>query len=322
MLTDFLSAALTFFCDKMDIFLTMLTTDLTTYNGGGIWDAIVSVYSVLLTIGITLANIFVWAELIETTTRWLEIRKASVLIFFAVQIIIVNVIMNYSKDILITVYSIVQGVTTKVMESTGMIMSDGTTFFHITVPEEFCNAVESLTLTQSIGMVVAIIVVSLWICISTIGVLLIVYTRIFNLYLLIAISPLAFACAMSRRTRFVFTNFLKNFISVSIESVVLVLTLYIFKQFFEQGVNVDLSGITIDDSGNWLDSLGNYLGTGYTIMTGGLTGLALTIFTDSSTDSVNTASVFMYLLDMSFLFAVMIGMIKGSERIVNKVFGL
>lgn len=324
MLAELLSAALTFFCDKMDIFLTMLTTDLTTYNGGGIWDAIVSVYTVLLTIGVTFANILVWAELIEYTTRWLEIRKASVLIFFALQIVIVNVIIHYSKDILLTVYSIIQGVTTTVMESTGMVMEDGTTFFHITVPEEFTEAVDSLTITQSVGMVVMLIIVALWIVISTIGVLLIVYTRLFNLYLLIAISPLAFACAMSRRTRFIFTNYLKNFFSVSIEAVVLVLTMYIFKQLFEQGVNTEL----VYEEGSELyntiiGAVGGALGVGSILNLFGYdlgSYAALSFFGDDG--HISTASVFAYLLDMSFLFAVMIGMIKGSEKIVNKVFGI
>lgn len=324
MLAELLSAALTFFCDKMDIFLTMLTTDLTTYNGGGIWDAIVSVYTVLLTIGVTFANILVWAELIESTTRWLEIRKASVLIFFALQIVIVNVIIHYSKDILLTVYSIIQGVTTTVMESTGMVMEDGTTFFHITVPEEFTEAVDSLTITQSVGMVVMLIIVALWIVISTIGVLLIVYTRLFNLYLLIAISPLAFACAMSRRTRFIFTNYLKNFFSVSIEAVVLVLTMYIFKQLFEQGVNTEL----VYEEGSELyntiiGAVGGALGAGSVLNPFGYalgSYAALSFFGDDG--HISTASVFAYLLDMSFLFAVMIGMIKGSEKIVNKVFGI
>ena len=323
MLAELLSAALTFFCDKMDIFLTMLTTDLTTYNGGGIWDAIVSVYNVLLTIGVTLANILVWAELIESTTKWLEMRKASVLIFFVLQIVIVNVIIHYSKDILLTVYSIIQGVTNKVMESTGMVLEDGTTFFHITVPDEFTEAVDSLTITQSIGMVVMLIVVALWIVISTIGVLLIVYTRIFNLYLLIAISPLAFACAMSRRTRFVFTNFVKNFFSVAIEAVVLVLTMYIFKQLFEQGVNVELEyeeGSLLYNNivGTFGTTIGSILGG----IPGGIVGYYTSLGFFGDDGHVTTASIFAYLLDMSFLFAVMIGMVKGSERIVNKVFGI
>ena len=325
MLSDLLSAALTFFCEKMDIFLTLLTTDLTTYNGGGIWVAIVNVYNVLLTVGVTLANMFIWAELIESISRWVEIRKGSVLAFFAIQIIIVNAIIYYSKDILLTIYQIVLGITSSVMESTGIVTEDGTTFFHISVPEEFTEAVESLTVTQSIGMVVMIIVVSIWICISTIGVLLIVYTRIFNIYLLIAISPLAFACAMSRRTRFVFTNFLKNFISVSLEAVVLVLTMYIFKQLFEQGINVELvyeeASPTYNSIVGILGSmLGSVLFPGNVF--GNIAGAQSALYLIGDDGHVSTASIFAYLLDMSFLFAVMIGMIKGSERIVNKVFGI
>ncbi len=86
MLTEVLQAALTFFCTKMNVFLTMLTTDLTTYNGGTIWNNLMNVYTIILTIAITIADMFIWVELIETTTRWIEIRKASVLLLVKVTI--------------------------------------------------------------------------------------------------------------------------------------------------------------------------------------------------------------------------------------------
>ena len=39
-----LQAALTFFADKMRILLTVLTTDITTYNGGVIWNTITVIF--------------------------------------------------------------------------------------------------------------------------------------------------------------------------------------------------------------------------------------------------------------------------------------
>ena len=42
-----LQAALTFFADKMRTLLSILTTDITTYNGGVIWKGICDVMSVL-----------------------------------------------------------------------------------------------------------------------------------------------------------------------------------------------------------------------------------------------------------------------------------
>ena len=120
-----LKAALTFFSEKMDLFLRMLTTDLTTYNGGGMWQGVENIYQALLIVGLSLANIFVWVELIESTSKWAELRKSSVLITFVVEIIVVNAVMYYGKDILITVYSIGQGITRGVMEKTGMINASG-----------------------------------------------------------------------------------------------------------------------------------------------------------------------------------------------------
>ena len=53
MAMNMLEAALTFFAEKMRILLTILTTDITTYNGGVVWNAISTVYDAILAMGVT-----------------------------------------------------------------------------------------------------------------------------------------------------------------------------------------------------------------------------------------------------------------------------
>lgn len=303
-----LKAALTFFSEKMDLFLRMLTTDLTTYNGGGMWQGVENIYQALLIVGLSLANIFVWVELIESTSKWAELRKSSVLITFVVEIIVVNAVMYYGKDILITVYSIGQGITRGVMEKTGMINANGQSLFNIQVSDDFIEAVGRMNISSGIALLIVIIIVSAWICVSTIAVLLTVYVRIFNLYILIAVSPLAFACAMSKRTRFVFENFCRTFASVTVEAVVLVLVMYLFSQFFSSGINIDMTqGSTpSSDTLGWLFTL---LSPTLAIPAGGM-------------NPANVTAIFEYLITMAFLFAVMLGMVKGSENLVKRIFGL
>ena len=303
-----LKAALTFFSEKMNLFLKMLTTDLTTYNGGRMWQGVENIYQALLIVGLSLANIFVWVELIESTSRWAELRKSSVLITFVVEIVVVNALMYYGKDILITVYSIGQGITRGVMEKTGMINASGQSLFNIQVSDDFVEAVGRMNISAGIALLRVIIIVSAWICVSTIAVLLTVYVRIFNLYILIAVSPLAFACAMSKRTRFVFENFCRTFASVTVEAVVLVLVMYLFSQFFSSGINIDMTqGSTpSSDTLGWLLTL---ISPTLAIPAGGL-------------NPANVTSIFEYLITMAFLFAVMLGMVKGSENLVKRIFGL
>ena len=305
---NILAAALAFFCEKMDTFLVMLTTDLTTYGDGRIWDKVVIVSDSLVVVGLTLANIFVWVELIESTTKWAEMRKASILLTFIVEIVIVNAVIYKSRDILITVYSIVQGITRGVMKNTGMMLEDGHTIFNIQISEEFKDAVGGMSLQQGIWLYIVIAIIAAWVCISTIAVLLTVFVRIFNLYILIALSPLAFACAMSKKTRFVFENFLRTFAAVAVEAIVLVVVLYLFSEFFHSGININMAGT---------DGLStDPVGVLSTILTG-------TYITDLiNNNKLNVTAVMEYLITMAFMFSVLLGMVKGSENLVKKVFGL
>lgn len=320
--SDLLAAALEFFCEKMNLMLTLLTTDITSLQGGTMWSGVETIYAAVLSMGITLANVFIWVEVVQTMFKYLEVKKSWVFIIFIIQIVLINAIIYYTKDILVNVISITQGMARTVMTETGMMDSSGDTVFHISVPDDLETALDSVKWTEQIALTVVIIVVGIWIAVSTITVLLTVYVRIFNIYLLIAISPLPFATAMSKHTRFIFINFLKSFLSVTLEIVVLAITMYLFKVFFENAIGTvtDIS-VTTDGSGflssdiigNALNMLSPGIGTVYYVAN---------YFTGSDNGNVNITSIFMYLIDMSFVFSVMVGMIKGSEKLVNKIFGV
>ena len=263
-----------------------------------------NVYTALLAIGLTLAGIFIWFGLLQSMDRYAELRRPSVWIRFLVEIILINAIMYYGKDLLLTMVKVGQGVARKMMEVCGMITADGTSIFHITIPEGLNTAIDSMSLTKEIGLFIVVIFASLWIVVSTCGVLLTVYGRLFNLYLLIAISPLPVASAIGKPTRFVSYNFLKTFLSVVMEALVMVLVLYLFEAFFTSGFNVELEPYVIE-SGNWFHS---------TTTAPVIDGQVVT----------TTASevVFKYMAEISFLFLMLFGMLKGTDKLVNRIFGI
>ena len=93
------------------------------------------------------------------------------------------------------------------MNVTGMLTTNGNSIFSVTVPDNLSIAVDSMSLGEGILLFVVVLIGAIFIVVSTIGVLLTVYGRLFNLYLMIAISPLPIATAIGKPTRFVFYNF-------------------------------------------------------------------------------------------------------------------
>lgn len=304
MIMDIFSAAVQFFCEKMDKLLMILTTDLTTYQNGAIWDAVEMVYMALLSVGLTIAGILIWFGLLHSMDRYAELKKPSVWLRFLAEIILINAVLYYGKDLLLTTIQVGQGIAKHMMQVCGMVAADGTTIFHIAIPEGLDTAISSMSLTKEVGLFIVVIIASLWIVISTCGVLLSVYGRLFNLYLLVAISPLPLSAAMGKPTRFVTYNYLKTFVSVVMEALVMILVLYLFKAFFTSGFNVELEPYVVE-SGNWIHS---------TTTTPIINGVPVT----------TTASevVFGYMAEISFLFLMLFGMLKGTDKLVNRIFGI
>ncbi|MBQ9872762.1 MAG: hypothetical protein IJM27_12650 [Eubacterium sp.] len=304
MIMEIFSAAVQFFCEKMDKLLMLLTTDLTTFQNGTIWDAIQTVYMAMMSVGLTVAGILIWFGLLQSMDRYAELKRPSVWLRFLAEIILINAVLYYGKDLLLTTVQIGQGIARRMMQVCGMIAADGTSIFHITIPDGLGQAIDSMSLTKEVGLFIVVIVASLWIVISTCGVLLSVYGRLFNLYLLIAVSPLPIASAIGKPTRFISFNFLKTFLSVVLEALVMVLVLYLFKAFFISGFDVEL-GPYVVESGNWVHS---------TTTTPIIDGVPVT----------TTASevVFGYMAEISFLFLMLFGMLKGTDKLINRIFGV
>lgn len=304
MILDIFSAAIQFFCEKMDKLLILLTTDITTYQGGAIWSAVETVYMALMSVGLTVAGILIWFGLLQSMDRYVELKKPSVWVRFLAEIILINAILYYGKNILLTLIHVGQGIARKMMEVCGMIAADGTSIFHITMPDGLDTAINSMSLTKEVGLFIAVIFASLWIVISTCGVLLSVYGRLFNLYLLVAISPLPISAAIGKPTRFVSYNFLKTFLSVVLEALVMILVLYLFKAFFTSGFDVGLDTYVVE-TGNWIHSE--------------------TITPIINGEPVTTTAaevVFKYMAEVSFLFLMLFGMLKGTDKLVNRIFGI
>ncbi len=325
MAMSMLEAALTFFAEKMRVLLTILTTDITTYNGGVVWNAISTVYDAILAMGVTIAGVLIWFGLLSSTSRYAELKKASIWVQFLIEIVLTNAVLYYGKFLLLECIKIGQGMSEKLMDVTGMLTTNGNSIFSVTVPDNLKVAVDSMSLGKGILLFVVVLIGAIFIVISTIAVLLTVYGRLFNLYLMVAISPLPLATAIGKPTRFVFYNFVKSFLSVVLEALVIVLVLYIFTQFVGSNSGLDSALSNYKDPDVYLIEHGIIPSTN---MSGVLTATVLTPEEIEEyqrllevKDSLGSY-VFSYIAEVGFLFMMLFGMLKGTERLVHKIFGI
>ena len=320
-----LQAALTFFADKMRILLTILTTDITTYEGGVIWNAISNVYDAILAMGVTIAGVLIWFGLLSSTSRYAELKKASVWVQFLIEIVLTNAVLYYGKFLLLECIKIGQGMTEKLMSVTGMLTTNGNSIFSVTIPDNLKVAVDSMSLGEGILLFVVVLIGAIFIVVSTIGVLLTVYGRLFNLYLMIAISPLPISTAIGKPTRFVFYNFVKSFLSVVLEALIVVLVLYIFTKFVGTLSGLDSALENYQDPNMYLLDRGIIPTNNMSLMLGS------TILSPEEIEEYQrlveikdslSGYVFSYIAEMAFLFMMLFGMLKGTERLVHKIFGI
>lgn len=370
-----LQAALSFFADKMTKFLSILTVDITTYKGGVIWSVIGTIYDAILAMGVTIAGVLIWFGLFSSTSRYAELKKATVWGQFLVEIVITNAVLYYGKFLLLNVVNIGQGMARKLLSVTGMVVTTpelelpgGATIpsFEVmdlgvtkSVPSGLANAVDDLSMSKGILLFIVVLIGAVFIVVSTLGVLLTVYGRMFNLYLMIAISPLPIATAIGKPTRFVFFNFIKSFLSVVLEALVIVLVLFIFTKFagtepdinayaeyvapseyaaaINQALPLILDEGTLDSDQmemveDILEEVRKDNPDGYVspltkpnvriLIPGSAKELLDTYNRYASMKDNLAANVFSYIAELAFLFLMLFGMLKGTDKLVHRIFGI
>ena len=152
---------------------------------------------------------------------------------------------------------------------------------------------------------------------ATFTIFLMAYGRIFKLYLYIAISPLCMACISSRQTQRVAISFLKRFLIISGEGLIIVVALMMFSSF-SSVVDTDNLIASADTTVNEEPpTIEIEAGGGASAITGSAN---ITVNVDNKGDS-STKIVFMYVVRQSFLFILLMSIIKGSEHEMEKIFG-
>ncbi|MEG0379567.1 MAG: hypothetical protein RR614_13910, partial [Eubacterium sp.] len=169
---------------KLSEIWQLLTVSPQTFKGGGIWEVIVTINGTLQAIGYALLVLFFLVGVVKTCGSLVEIKKPEHALKLFVRFAIAKGIITYGLELMIALFSIVQGIVSKIMTTAGLGGAAETV-----LPYEIVEAVENCGFLESIPLWAVTLIGGLFITVLSFIMIMSVYGRFFNLFLYNAIAP-------------------------------------------------------------------------------------------------------------------------------------
>ena len=212
----------------------LLTQSPETFKGGGIWDVIVNINGTLQAIGYALLVLFFLVGMVKTCGSFVEVRKPEHALKLFVRFAIAKGVITYGLELMMALYTIVQGVVSRIMTTSGLGSAGETV-----LPEEIVTAVENVDFFNSIPLWAVTLIGGILITILSFIMIMSVYGRFFRIYLYTAIAPIPLASFAGEPSQSIGKNFLKSYAAVCLEGAIVVLACVIFTVFAASPPAVD-----------------------------------------------------------------------------------
>lgn len=261
--------------DKLAEIWTLLTTTPQDFRGGGIWTAITNINNGMVAIGYGLLVLFFAMGMFQSAASFKDFQRPEFALRHLIRFIAAKVAVGSAMEVMTTIFSICGGIVQSVMSSVGGMASAS-----VTIPQEMVDTIESVGFLESIPLWLVTLLGSLFITVLSFILIMTVYGRFFRLYFYTALAPLPLASFAGENTSFAGKAFIKSYIGVCMEGVVIALACLVFSAFMSS------------------------------------TGPVL----DTSLSAVTMS--WQYVGETIFNMLVLVGLVKGAERIVREMFGL
>lgn len=341
-ITANLQAAIDFFNAMMEFLYDILTINPVTYRDGAIWQVAGTIYDALLGTAISLGVIFICMGFIENAGEFIQHRNAGAFLWTFMKMMFMSGILIYGRYLMILVFSIGKEFVDKVVLENGINVFSAATW--ISIPQSIYSATDGLSMSSGIVFWVVTLLAALIIMVSCFSIMLTVYGRMLKIYMHIAIAPLPLACYTSKVTMPHFMAFVRSFIGVVLEGLVIIVACLIFSAFAN---NFDIHNPLGEDTGHdsaWnkedltdeekedlADSTNQEWEPGHVTENVGvdevLTGVDVQDALENIRDrkeaqAENAELMWKYLGEMIFMFLMLAGTIKGADETVRKMLGV
>lgn len=211
-----------------------------TFKNGVIWDVIKKIYGSMQAVGFALLVLFFVIGVMKTCSSLTEVKKPEHAFKLFIRFAIAKIVITYGMDLLLSIFKIVQGITSSIM-TTAKFTSASTT----TLPTEIIKAVESCGFFESIPLWAVTLIGGLVITVLSFVMIMTIYGRFFKLYLYIAIAPIPLSTFAGEPTKQVGKSFIKSFCAVCLEGAIIVLACIIFSIFASSPPVVDVNAAPV-----------------------------------------------------------------------------
>lgn len=212
--------------EKLAEIWTLITMSPENFKGGTIWSVVLNIHGAIQAIGLALLVLFFVVGVMKTCGSFAEVKRPETALKIFIRFALAKGVVTYGLDLMLALFSIVQGVVSTIMNSAGLGAIQ-----HTVLPGEIITAIEGCTFFESIPLWAVTLIGSLFITVLSFVMILTVYGRFFKLYLYTAIAPVPLSTFAGEPTQSVGIAFIKSYTAVCLEGAIIVLGCIIFSLF-------------------------------------------------------------------------------------------
>lgn len=221
-----LEAALNTWSSKLAEIWSLVTQSPEAFKGGTIWGVIVNIHDGLLATGIALLVLFFVVGVMKSAGSLAELKRPEVAVKLFIRFILAKAVVTYGMELMLAFISIVQGIISQIMSSSGF-----GTVVASTLPEELVKSIEECGFFASIPVWIVSLLCVVIVWVLSLVLIMSVYGRFFKLYMYTAIAPVPLAAFAGEPTQNIGKSFLRSYAAVCLQGAVIVLACIIFSVF-------------------------------------------------------------------------------------------
>lgn len=304
-----LQASIAFFDAWMSQLYDVLMLDPISYQNGTIWTTVSKIYDALMGPAVSILIIGFYIALIHDSGEFIKTRHFGSVGWTFILLYITASLLLGGKYILLLIFwcfkEILQAVTGP----------NGTNFLDLSwveLPKQVKLATSGLGATKATLFFIVVLIFALVIMVCSFTIIMVVYGRLFNIYLHLAVAPLALACGAAGPLRSTFVSYLKSFVGVCLQGVVIVIVCMVFSAFAnnfdfntvqtsDQQIVELKEDMTEEELKAWWEQWG---------------------MDNKELEAKKAEVLWTYLSQMLFLYLIMAGMIKGADNFIHQKLNL